>query len=193
MISGSSGIVSLDTGRAALPELTVEAEVVDLMLWEVVGLDTEDADVRAFGGLIGVMREEVVVGLLGGADAAAPNVERLVLSVLGSTLGAREVVVPTVGVLAGRLFSSPSVVAPSSPPLPTGFLTEEVTGRVGGLLMVLPAVREDNAPVRDAVGDATVLEAASRDEAVVGFFASSVGGFRRSILFPFTSRHRLRV
>lgn len=193
MISGSSGIVSLDTGRAALPELTVEAEVGDLMLWEVVGLDIEDADVRAFDGLIGVMREEVVVGLLGGADAAAPNVERLVLSVLGSTLGAREVVVPTVGILAGRLFSSPSAVAPSSPPLPAGFLTDEVTGRVGGLLMVLPAVREDSAFVRDVVGDAAVLAAASREEAVMGFFGSSVGGFRLSILFPFTSRHRLRV
>ena len=196
LISGSSGIVSLDNGRAALPELTVEVGVVDLMLWDVVGLDAEDVEVegRAFGGLIGVIREDAVVGLLGGAEAAPPNVVRLLLSVLGSGLGVRELVVPTVGVLTGRLFSSPCAGTPSSLPLPAGFLTDEVTGRVGGLLMVLPAVREDTALVREDVGDATVLEAVSLEDVVVlGFFGSSVGAFRRSILLSYTSRHRFRV
>jgi hypothetical protein len=166
-------------------------------------LDVEVVEVRAFGGLIGVIREDVVVGRLGGADAAAPRVVRLVLSVLGSGLDVREVAVPTVGVLAGRLFSSPSVVVPSSPPFPAVFLIAEVTGLVGGLLIVVPAVREDNALVREVVGDAVFLEVVpSLDEVVVVFFESSVGGFAGgfapgvvllSILLSRASRHRYCV
>ena len=197
-VSGSSGIVSLDSGRVALPELLVE--VGDCMILEVTSLDVEVAEVRAFGGLIGVIREAVVVGRFGGADAAAPRVVRLVLSVLGSGFDVREVAAPTVGVLAGRLFSSPSAVAPSAAPFPIGFLVEEVTGRVGGLLMVLPPVRVDSALVRDVVGDAVALAAVpGLVELVVAFFGSSVGSFaggfapgvvRLSILLLPGSRHR---
>lgn len=180
LLSSSSGIVSLDKGLVALPELLVDADVGDLILDEVVGLEVEVVDVRVFEGLIGVMRDDVVavVGRLGGADAALPKVVRRVLSVLGSVLDARELAVPKVDVLAGRLFSSPSAVAPSSLLLPAGFLTDEVVGLVGGLEMVLPDVREDSVLVRPVVGVVAVLEEVlSLEDAVVGFLESSVVGF----------------
>jgi hypothetical protein len=201
LLSYSSGIVSLDKGRAALPELWVEAEVGDFRLDDVVGLDVLVADVRGLDGLIGVIREEVVVvGRFGGADAALPNVVRLDLSAFASVLAVRETLVPRVEVLAGRLFSSPSAAAPSSPLFPAGFLVEEVVGLVGGLFIVLPAVREDSALVRDVVDEATFLDAVpSLDEVVSVFLESSVeglaGGFapvvvRLSIWYAIAARHR---
>ena len=168
----------------------------DFKLEDVVGLDVWVVDVRVLDGLIGVIREDVVVvGRFGGADAAVPNVVRRALSALGSVLAVREVAVPIVDVLVGGLFSSPS-----SPLFPAGFLAEDVTGLVGGLLIVLPAVREDSALGRDVVGDATFREAVpSRDELAVGFLGSSVAGFpggfapvvvRLSIRYAIAFRHR---
>lgn len=179
LFSGSSGMVSRESGRVTLPELLVDAEVGDFKLVDVAGLEIEVVVVRAFDGLMGVMREDVVVvGFFGGADAVPPKVVRLDVSALGCVLAVRKLVAPTVKVLAGRLFSLPSAIVPSSLPLPAAFLTEEVTGLVGGLLMVLPAVRDDSALVREVVGDEGVLAAVlSLEEAVVAFFGSSVGGF----------------
>jgi hypothetical protein len=68
--------------------------------------------------------------------------------------------------------------------------------------MVVPAVRDDSALVREVVGDAVFLEVVpSLDEVVVVFFGSSVGGFAGglapgivllSILLWRASRHRYR-
>ena len=178
LLSGSSGMVSFDNGLALLPELLVDSLVGDLMLREPVVLGAVAVGVRVFGGLIGVMREEVVDdGRLGAAEAAPPNVVRLVLSVLGSGFGVRETPAPTVDLLEGRLFSSPSPAATFSLLLPTGLRTDEVGGRVGGLLIVLPGARDDNALVLLIVGDAGVLlVVAGLEEAVVRFFESSVEG-----------------
>ncbi len=72
------------------------------------------------------------------------------------------------------LFSS-CPLPPSSLPGVTSFRGTEVTGRVGGLLMVLPAVRVDNALVLSDVGDAVVRALLyKRDEELVAFVESSV-------------------
>ena len=145
------------------------------------------------------MREDVVEdGRFGGTEAAAPSVVLLVLSVLGSAFGVRDVFVPMVDVRGGRLFSSPSSLL-----FPAGFRDDEGTGRVGGLLIVLPVVREDNAAVLLPVGDAGVLvPVLNLDEAVVGFFESSSAGFaggfppgvvRRSMFSHYTSAHQSRA
>ena len=175
---GSSGIVSLESGLAELAGLLVDSLAGDLTPREVGVLDLEPETIGVFRGLVGVAREDVVGGLLGGKEAVPPKVARLVLSVLGSGLDVRDALVPMVVVLGGRLYSSPSAEATeaaSSMPLPAGLRADEVTGRAGGLLTVLPDVRDANALGLLVAGDTGVLVfVVSLEAAVVGFFASSV-------------------
>ena len=180
LLSGSSGIASFDSAVGLLPVLFVDSLVGDLMSRDVVGLELLAPDVAVFRGLIGVIREDVDEGgLFGAVEATPPKVVLRVLSMLGSVLDVRELGVPIVEALGGRLFSSRSALVPSSLVLDGAFRSEEVTGRVGGLLIVLPAVRDANALVLLGVGDAGVLLLVLiLEDEVVDFFVSSVAGLR---------------
>lgn len=178
--SGSSGMVSWDSGRAVLDAILAASAVGDLISRDVLGL-VDVAEVRDFDGLVGVVRDDVVDGRFGGADATEPpNVVRRVLSVVVSGFAVREVLVPIVDVRAdGLLFSTPSFATASALLLvPAGFRTDDVTGRVGGLLIVLPDVRDAIVLVRvgvDVVG-VLVLE--------LGFVVLVAGGFLDSSVDP---------
>lgn len=195
--SGSSGMVSLEKGLAALVVLLLESLLGDFAL------------------AAGVVREVVVVGVLlllvglpalgrdeegpddrfGGADdAVLPRIVRLVLSAVGSVRAVLELVPPRVVVRDdGRLFSSPAADGTSSLLL-AGFRVAGVAeGRVGGLLMVLPEVREERVPARAVevlAGDVGVREVVpSREDVVDGFLVSSLfagvfapGVVRRSMM-----------
>jgi hypothetical protein len=145
------------------------------LIWRVVLALVDVVGVLVFGGLIGVMREEVVaVGRLGGAEDVAPKVVRRPFSVAVSERVERVLLDAPKAVVReeGRLFSSPSVV------VVVGLRVEDVVGRVGGLEMVLPDVREVNVLVRVGVeADVSVLlPALRRDVVETGFFASSDPG-----------------
>lgn len=154
----------------------VNSVVGDLMSRVVLGLE-DDVDVRDFDGLIGVVRD-VVDGRLGGAAATdPPNVVRRVLSAVLSGLDVREVLPPTVDVRDdGLLFSTPSFAIVSVLLVPAGLRTDEVTGRVGGLLMVLPDVRDASVLGRVGVDGVGVLVLETGFVVVVdgGFLDSSV-------------------
>lgn len=190
---GSSGMVSREMGRATLAVLLLLSLFGDLADAAVVGREAVEVGVRLLVGLAVLVREERVDGRLGGADVVAPpSVVRLVLSALGSVRVVFGLAPPRVGVVRddGRLFSSPAADVPSSL-LPAGLRSEEdAVGRVGGLLMVLPAVREERVLGRVVEGEVGVRAVVPmREDAAVGFLASSAlaGGFapgavRRSIV-----------
>jgi hypothetical protein len=141
------------------------------LIWRVVLALVDVVGVLVFGGLIGVMREEVVaVGRLGGAEDVAPKVVRRPFSVAVSERVERVLLDAPKAVVReeGRLFSSPSVVE-------VGLRVEAVVGRVGGLEMVLPDVREAIVLVRVGVEVevGVLLPALRRDVVEAGFFASS--------------------
>lgn len=175
--SGSSGMVSRDIGRAALDVLLLVSPLGDLVVAAAVGRDVLDVGVRLLVGLDAFVRDEDrVEGRFAGAAAVVPpSVVRLVLSELGSGRAVLELVPPRVVVLdEGRLFSSPVAVVDSSP-LPAGLRAEDVVGgRVGGLLIVLPEVRDDMVLWRAVEGDAGVRDVVLvREEVAEGFLASS--------------------
>lgn len=190
-ISGSSGIVSLDNGRLAL---LLESLFGDFALVAPVAREVGVVEARLLVGLAVFVREERVEGRLAGAvEDAPPTVVRLVLSELGSVRAVLELVVvpPRVVVLdEGRLFSSAAAAVASSL-LPAGLRVEEVVdGRVGGLLIVLPEVREDRVLARavevEVEGEAGLREAVLvREEVVDGFFVSSAfaGAFAPGVVF----------
>lgn len=156
----------------------------DLVLAAVVVRGVDEVGVLLLVGLAVFVRDdESVDGRLGGAEEAAPpNVVRLVLSKLGSVLAVLELVPPRVVVRdEGRLFSSPPAIDAPSPVLPIGLRAEDAAvGRVGGLLMVLPAVRDDNVLGREVEGEVGFREVVvGREEAADGFLVSSAfaGGF----------------
>lgn len=131
---------------------------------------------------LAVLVRELIDGRFGGTDAAlAPIVVRLVFSWAESWRPIRELAVPMVDIRDGLLFSSrapDATVPPSSLPRAPGFLAAAaVTGRVGGLLMVLPDVRADSALVLPGVGATGALEVLARDEVVAGFLCSAACGF----------------
>lgn len=116
-------------------------------------------------------------GRLGATEPALPpEVVRRVLSwAPEAALSGRAVLELAVAVAGagaefrgGRLFSppAPSLLVPA-PALVAGFRAEAVTGRVGGLLMVLPEVRWEMALGRLDVDDAGVLVVLGRE---AGFF-----------------------
>lgn len=181
--SGSSAMVSLDTGRvvlaAALRDVTLSGDVaasigvVDTVVPdEGRGWAVEDVAMRGRVEVLGLAvplvaldRDESVVGLLGGAEAALlpPNVVRRVVvaafSVRDSGLAVLELKELVVGVvaLANRLFSSFGAASLSDSVVV--LRTVEDTGRVGGLVIVVPLARDDNALVRLVVeGDVVVRE-----------------------------------
>lgn len=175
--SGSSGIVSLDKGRVVLAVLrdatlsggvTSSVDVVDTVARDD-GRAGSVEDVAGRGrveGLAGVLavlaRDDRVEGLLGGAEAAVllPNVVRRVVAAVFSRLdpglAVLELKEEAVGVLAldKRLFSSLDAASSAgfAVVVVVGFRTAEETGRVGGLVMVVPFARAERALVRLAVG-----------------------------------------
>ena len=180
-VSGSSGIVSRDNGRAALAVLLLVSLLGDFVADVPVVRGVEEVGVRRLVGLAVLVRdEESVEGRLGGAEVVAPpKVVRLVLSALGSVRAVLELVPPRVVERdEGRLFSSPAAVDVASL---AGLRVEEVAeGRVGGLLMVLPDARDESVLGRAVEGEVGVrVVVLSREEVVDGFFVSSAfaGGF----------------
>lgn len=147
LLSGSSGIASLDSGRAVLMEGLAGSRVGDFTSFTLGGFGFELVNIGCLRGLVGVVavREAAEEGRLGGTEVVE------------------------------------AADAASSLPLAAGLRAEDVTGRVGGLLIVLPFVRDANALVRVDVGDASglVFVVSLVEEAAVGFLASSVlaGGF----------------
>jgi len=167
--------MSRRTGLAALPELLVDSLVGDLTSLAFDGLE-----VLVLIALSEPVRADIE-GRFGGTEVPPlPNVVRLALSAPTSGLVVRGASVPVVGTLEGRLFSSPACDATVSTLLPAAFRADAVTGRVGGLLMVLPVVREAKVLglllAIDAVGVWTLL--LSLDEVEGAFLVLSVeGGF----------------
>ncbi len=168
-------MVSRESGLVVLAELLVDSVVGDLMFRDAVILEAVGG-ARAFEGLVGVARDEVVHGRLGATEAAPPSGVLRDLSALESGLGGRALLVPKVDVpeVDGRLFSSAGV--PSLGAFPAGLRIEEGTGRVGGLLIVLPEVREANVlglvGVEEVVGVRVLV--LSLDVVVAGFGSSAV-------------------
>lgn len=166
---------SRESGLAVLAKLPVDSVMGGVKFRDVVSLEAVGG-ARAFEGLVGVARDEDVNGRLGATDAAPPSVVLRDLSALESGLGGRTLLVPKVDVreTEGRLFSS--VGAPSSAAFAAGLRTEEGTGRVGGLLMVLPEVREANVLGLVGVEEVAGVRALvlSLDVFVVGFLGSSL-------------------
>lgn len=162
-----------DSLRGALPELAMDSLDCDLRPCEDVGLPAADVSgVRDLVGLAVPGRVEVN-GRLGAAEAVVPpGAVLLVLSALASGRVVREAGGPTAAVLDGRSFSSPprAVLDAPSSALAPGFLFELGTGRVGGLLIVLPLVRDVS-----VFGLLGVVAAGVRE--VVVFLAGAVPGF----------------
>jgi len=140
---------------------------------EDVGLLAADVSgVRDMVGLAVPGRVEVNCRL-GAAEAVVPPVAVLLaLSALASGRVVREAGGPTAAVLGGRLFSSPprAVLDAPSSTLAPGFLFGPGTGRVGGLLIVLPLVRDVS-----VFGLLVVVAAGVRE--VVLFLVGAVPGF----------------
>lgn len=186
VVSASSGIVSLETGRVVLAALRTEGLLGGTSLLDfdagaavfdgtILVADAVLIAVRAFVGveerveLVALARDESVEGRLGGADVVAllPNVVFFFFSALESGRVVRELRVAVVGVRTGR-FSS--FVTSSVDFVVVGLRTEEDSGRVGGFVMVVPFVRDDSALL--AVGFVAVE--LKRDEVAACLFASSL-------------------
>jgi len=93
---------------------------------------------------------------------------------MGLFLLDRMPVVLAMAVRAGFLFSLP-LVLPSSVLRPIALRAAEDVGRVGGLLIRLPEVRDDNALVLLSIGEtvAAFVVLLVRDTPFANFFASS--------------------
>lgn len=195
--SGSSGMVSLDSGRAvpaAERDVALSGEVA-LSVGAVVVAARDEGRVEAVedvagrgrvdvvGLAVAPVRDDSVEGRLGAAEAVVlpPKVVRrvvvAVLSVADSGFVVLELRELVVGVLAldRRLFSS--LDAPSSVDFVVVLRAREDTGRVGGFVMVVPLARDDKALVRLAEGDVVDLDdgALSRSVTEGLFLASSPG------------------
>lgn len=186
--SGSSGmvLVSRDNGLltdSALP--TESADEGDRTARVVLKVAVE---VRCLDGLgvVGV-RDVLEPGLRGGAEVVEPpSVVRLVLSTIGLFLLDRALFAEAIGVRVGFLFSLP-LLLPSSVLRTIALRAAEDVGRVGGLLIRLLDVRDDNALVLLSIGETVAAFAVLlvRDKPFANFFASSafgVAGFAPVIL-----------
>lgn len=183
-VSGSSGIVSRDNGL--LPPLRTDSG--DLTVGSLSPA-TEAAFDEAGLGVVGVVRDlAVLVVVLGlvvvldgrfaavvGVEVAPPIVVLLLLSTAVSVLAVREVEeVVGVCVRDRRRLSGVSAALPSSVVL----RADEAVGRVAadGAFAAVVEVREDRVLDLAVDGDEAGLavDELSRDEAVAGFFLSSV-------------------
>ena len=164
--SDSSTMVSFGTGLVTVPALLVDLPVGDFM--GVAALEP-----RILVGLAVLVRGGAC-GRFGGTELAAPpTVVRLVRSVAGSILAVRELAVPMVDMRAGLLFSAPAFEVTAAPSLLAGFRAAVAVGRVGGLLMVLPLVRDDRPLVLPFDAGAVGVR-----ELLIFFASSVVNGFR---------------
>ena len=150
--------------------------VVSVAGWVVVG-----SAVLRFVGLA-VFDLDIIAGRLAAPEVViTPIVVRRDFSCAASGRLTRELAVPVVDILEGLLFSmSPVVVVvvvvvgpPCSLPLMPDFLPGR-TGRVGGLLMLVPVVRTVIALMRAGVGvtDGLVAMGMGCEAVVATFFAS---------------------
>lgn len=196
-VSNSSRIVLVESRPAELVVLFARSRALGDLIpleAELVGrVDEVTEGLVVLVGLAALVRE-LTKGRLARSVVVllVPRTEvLLVLSVVTSgRIALDEINEVVVDVRVGFLFSASSLEA-----LLAGFRAEAVTGLVGGLLIVDPAVRADKALVRleavELVG-AGRMEADSRVDAVegvAGLIESSLlpvaveGGFRLSIAF----------